>query len=96
MGVVFIALAILFYFFAALPRVIEKVSTWKLRKEGKISEKEEVKLDINVEVSTAIAAALFLYFNEQHDLESDVMTIKRISKTYSPWSSKIYNVNLFK
>ncbi|MBK7132370.1 MAG: hypothetical protein IPH69_05955 [Bacteroidales bacterium] len=44
----------------------------------------------------AVAMALYLYFNEMHDEESNVITIQRISKTYSPWSSKIYNMRNFR
>jgi hypothetical protein len=40
----------------------------------------------------AIAMALYLYFNEMHDQESDIITVKRVSKTYSPWSSKLYSM----
>jgi len=40
----------------------------------------------------AIAAALYFYFNEMHDEESDIITVKRVSKTYSPWSSKLYSM----
>jgi ABC-type cobalt transport system substrate-binding protein len=49
-------------------------------------------LTITGEVSAAISAALHLYFNELHDDEKTVLTIKKISRRYSPWSSKIYNV----
>ncbi len=44
------------------------------------------------EVYAAIAMALHLYSNEQHDLENPVITMIRTSKTYSPWSSKIYSL----
>lgn len=40
----------------------------------------------------AIAMALHLYYGEVHDNESNVITIKRIERRYSPWSSKIYGV----
>jgi len=40
----------------------------------------------------AIAMALHLFFDEVHDDESNVITIKRIERRYSPWSSKIYGV----
>ncbi|MDX9905877.1 MAG: lamin tail domain-containing protein, partial [Bacteroidales bacterium] len=39
----------------------------------------------------AIAMALFLY-NEVHDEESNILTIERVSRIYSPWSSKYYNM----
>ncbi len=41
----------------------------------------------------AISAALHLYFNQVHDVESNVITIKRIERRYSPWSSKIFGLN---
>jgi hypothetical protein len=41
---------------------------------------------------TAIAMALHLFYDEVHDNESNVITIKRIERRYSPWSSKIYGV----
>jgi len=41
----------------------------------------------------AIAMALHMYYDEVHDDESNVITIKHIERRYSPWSSKIYGVN---
>ncbi len=40
----------------------------------------------------AIALALHMYKSELHDTESLTLTFNRISRTYSPWSSKIYGV----
>ncbi len=42
------------------------------------------------EEAAAIAAALQIYLNEQHDIENPILTIKQAKKSYSPWSSKIY------
>jgi len=51
----------------------------------------------SVEIPTteivAIAMALHLFYDEVHDDESNVITIKRIERRYSPWSSKIYGIN---
>lgn len=44
------------------------------------------------EITAAIAMALYQHFSELHDRESGVVTIKRVSKPYSPWSSKLYNM----
>jgi glutaconyl-CoA/methylmalonyl-CoA decarboxylase subunit delta len=52
--------------------------------------------DTGDEVQAAIAMALYLHFNEMHDEESNIITIQRVSKTYSPWSSKIYNMRNFR
>jgi len=40
----------------------------------------------------AIAMALHLFKSELHDSESLTLTINKISRTYSPWSSKIYGI----
>jgi glutaconyl-CoA/methylmalonyl-CoA decarboxylase subunit delta len=40
----------------------------------------------------AIAMALHLYANDLHDNESLTLTINKISRAYSPWSSKIYGI----
>ena len=63
----------------------------QLRKRGAESGVIE-DLTITGEVSAAISTALHLFFNEMHDDEKTVITIKKISSRYSPWSSKIYNV----
>ena len=44
------------------------------------------------EVNAAIAMALYLYSGEIHDQENPVLTMVRVSRTYSPWSSKIYGL----
>jgi len=45
--------------------------------------------------TAAIAMALHLYLNDFHEEESNIITIKRIERRYSPWSSKIYGINTF-
>lgn len=44
------------------------------------------------EVYAAISMALHESQNEVHDLEETVLTIARVQRTYSPWSSKIYTL----
>lgn len=62
-------------------------------KTKKTSPKTVSAKDILTEESVAaISMAVHLYLNELHDVESGVVTIKRISKIYSPWSSKLYNM----
>ena len=40
----------------------------------------------------AIAMALALYKEDLHDKESTILTINRVARAYSPWSSKIYGL----
>ena len=46
------------------------------------------------EVYAAIATAIHLsgQDNEEHDVENTVLTISKVNKSYSPWSSKIYTL----
>jgi hypothetical protein len=68
-----------------------------LRGKAKPSETVEkpVQVSISADENAAICTALYLYFNEMHDEEKYVMTVKKVSRTYSPWSSKIYGVMNF-
>jgi hypothetical protein len=50
------------------------------------------KSDVSGEINAAIAMALYLYTNELHDQENPVITMIKVSRTYSPWSSKIYSL----
>ena len=94
-GIVFAALVILVLIFTNVPRVHVYFTERKLRKQGKLEANESitVKGGLSGEANAAIAMALYMYLNEQHDEESGIITIKRIERRYSPWSSKIYNLN---
>jgi len=94
-SIVFAALVALFYVFNFIPKIINVIVRNKLRRQGKhITENTD--LSVTGEVNAAISTALFLYFNEIHDKESNVITIKRVSRRYSPWSSKIYGLRNFR
>ena len=49
---------------------------------------------VSAETYAAISMAIHLFMveNEAHDFEDTVLTINKVSKTYSPWSSKIYTL----
>ena len=89
--VVFLALLFLYIVFSNLTKLLNFNVKRLLRREGKI---EEVKADLSIsgEVNAAIAMAIHLYFAEIHDNENTVLTINKVSRTYSPWSSKIYGL----
>jgi glutaconyl-CoA/methylmalonyl-CoA decarboxylase subunit delta len=89
--VVFISLVLLFWLFNLLPKLIYYKSA---KRSSEIGSKQSQANKMGVEGDTiaAISMALHLYFSELHDEESGVLTIKKVSKAYSPWSSKIYAV----
>jgi len=91
--IVFIALFILYMAYYYFPILMKMHIKLKLRGQGKKISDKEMEEDISGDVNAAISVALYLHFNQYHDEENTVMTIKRISKMYSPWSSKIWGVS---
>ena len=93
--IVFLSLAALVIVFSRLPRLINmKFNRSKLRrKNNKEQEVSETDFIVEGNVTAAISLALHLYFSELHDEESNIVTIRKTKKAYSPWSSKIYGVN---
>lgn len=92
-SVVLLALTFLFGVYMLIPLIIDAVNKYKLRRQGRHECAQKNSLDITGEESAAIAAALYYFLNEQHDIESGKITIKKISRRYTPWSSKIYSMN---
>jgi Na+-transporting methylmalonyl-CoA/oxaloacetate decarboxylase gamma subunit len=92
-SVVFAALVVMFFIVTALPKILNIQTRKRLKKEGK--EECQVCEDMTGEVNAAISMALHMYFDEMHDEESGMMTIKRVSRSYSPWSSKLYGLNTY-
>lgn len=95
--VVFIALVLLILLFNSLPKILDlgiqkRIKDAKDRVRHKNDEQVQEKY-LSGEISAAIGLATSLYLKEQHDEESDIITIKRVARTYSPWSSKIYGIN---
>ncbi len=90
--VVFLALLLIYWIFLALTKVIKFFDDLKVKKDAKTSEASKPAIDLNIEINAAIAMALHLYFQQIHDHETTVLTISKVSRTYSPWSSKIYNL----
>lgn len=97
-SVVFFALLLLMFLFTSMPRVLnlglgKKIKEVREKAAARKNGHTKQERYISGEVSAAIGLALSLYFKEQHDEESGIITIKRVARTYSPWSSKIYGVN---
>ena len=89
--IVFLALLFLFLTFTYLTKILNYNIKKRLKEAGKQVDGTE-ELSISGETSAAISAALFLHFREVHDFENTVITIKKVQKRYSPWSSKIYGL----
>jgi hypothetical protein len=94
-GAVFIILVLLCLLF----KYIGKANTNRVKKSiQKGFDKQgyetiwEEEHEISGETIAAIAMALQLFETEKVDLDSTILTIEKTSRTYSPWSSKIYSM----
>lgn len=96
--IVFAALVLLIFVFTNIPRLFQiNIPKRTKKSSGSGGNESEKKVEgyLSGDETAAIAMALHLYFEEQHDEESNIITIKRIQRRYSPWSSKIYGVRNF-
>ena len=97
MSVVFLALLILYLVFKNVGKGLIEMQHRRHHaheaaavKPGSVSPR-----DNSGEVYAAITAAIHLYSAELHDEENTVLTISKVSRTYSPWSSKLHGMNTY-
>lgn len=96
MSVVFAGLILLFISFKIVGKVSVSLSARNAMKAKGITSKQEAKEKLlgqaPGEVFAAIAMAMHEMQNDVHDVEDTVLTITRVKRSYSPWSSKIYTL----
>ena len=90
--IVLLALSAMAYMMVNFHAIRDRIRAGRLKKETPPASSTALKVVMTGEENAAIAAALYLYFSELHDQEKYVMTIKKVSRTYSPLSSKFYNI----
>lgn len=95
MSIVFSSLAVLCIAFMIISKIGGKTSKInKMRSHGidhKETPRDEHPDHDSGEEIAAIAAALYEHLNA-HDVESTILTINKVKRAYSPWSSKIYSL----
>jgi len=92
MTVVFTALILLYITFKYVSKAYSMDLKKRFRKERPGEQVPEQIEEIPGEVNAVIALALHMYRSQLHDMEDTVITIKKVAKAYSPWSSKIYGL----
>ena len=97
-GIVFVVLVLLIAVITLFGKVMApkaKVTKTTTSGAGNATVKVEKTTEEHIPAldSAAIAAALHMYFDDVHDEESLVVTIKTVERRYSPWNSKIYGLN---
>lgn len=84
--IVFSSLAVI----SLIIRLLKRIGAPK--REAPPEETQPVQNGVSGEVVAAIATALQYHLFELHDEERTIITIKKVSKPYSPWSSKLYGM----
>ena len=96
MSVVFCGLILLYISFKIVGRVSVNLSKRNAMKAKGITDKQEAKEkklgEAPGEIFAAIAMAMHEMQSDVHDVEDTVLTITRVKRSYSPWSSKIYTL----
>lgn len=96
MLVVFSGLLVLFLAFKVVGTIGMKIAQRNAMRHHGIEDAKEAK-EKNVgtesaEIYAAIAMALHEFQSDVHDVEDTVLTINKVKRNYSPWSSKIYTL----
>jgi len=96
--VVAIALTLLFFIFKYMGNFHTRASIRKtkktiINKSGTVQEiSEKTKKAVTNDELAVIAIALYQYSKSLYDNEAMTLTIGKVSRVYSPWSSKIYGL----
>ena len=93
MAVVFLGLHILFLVFKQIGNVA--ISASKRNAQKAAGEGTAIAANAGQEsgeIFAAIATALYEMSDDNHDIENTVLTIRKVQRSYSPWSSKIYTL----
>lgn len=94
--VVFSALVILVFAFKLMGNISRSRISFKKKKmkavDTEIDHQDDNQSELTGYEVAAISMALHLFLSDVHDEESNIITIKRIERRYSPWNSKIYGL----
>lgn len=89
-GIILTLVFLFFYFLYRTNKIIDARN--RLTKPKEAVRPVNISAEIHEETAAAIALAIHMYQSELHDQESFTITLKKVSKIYSPWSSKIYTL----
>lgn len=96
MSVVFFGLLLLYLCFKMVGKTAIKLRKRNAMKVQNVTDNQEAKEkklgEAPGEVIAAISMALHEAQGADHDVEETILTISRVKRSYSPWSSKIYTL----
>ncbi len=87
MLVVFFGLIALYFFFKLSGNIAKNMSQQKVAQTGTLSAARS-QSHLSGEVLAAISAAINELKEDQHDIESTILTINQVKRNFSPWNTK--------
>jgi len=90
--VVLLLVATFFYFLRRTDRIIAEDAKANNPQPVEVDTRKLSHHDVHEEEAAAIALAISLYKSQMHDMDSFTITLRKVSRIYSPWSSKIYTL----
>lgn len=93
--IVFMALVVLYFVFVNFPKLLKLSLKIKL-KRSKDEYYDKFPEFLSGQENAAVATAIYLFFSQLHDEESTKLTIKKVKKDYSPWSSRVHTIHSFR
>ncbi len=93
--IVITALVVLFCIFTGFSKLVNHdFKKAKKEKKANVAPNTSTAAGWKVDEDLAVVIGLALALSKDvHDEESGLVTIKRVERRYSPWSSKIYGLN---
>lgn len=96
MSVVFVGLILLYLSFKLVGSIAVKMGKRNAMRVQGVTDKKTAKEkgfgSRSGEEFAAISMAMHEHFEDVHDIEDMIITINKVKRTYSPWSSKIYTL----
>jgi len=90
--IVLVCVGVFFYFLKRTDRLIGPKDKADGEDKAKVDASKISTDDVHEEEAAAIALAIHMYQSQLHDMESLTITLQKVSRIYSPWSSKIYTL----
>lgn len=95
MSVVLVALLCLYLIFRTIGKFMSRKDNKKIDAANAASAASTISVTdsgLSGEAIAAIAIAIKQFSSDLHDIESTVLTINKVARAYSPWSSKLYGM----
>lgn len=93
-SVVFFALVCIMFMMGGYGKLIQRFQNRK-QTSGKATATSGTGNVPEGEVYAAIAAAIYAYSQDLHDVEDTVITIQKTERAWTPWNAKFYNMNRY-